>query len=620
MFRQPQSLHILSLLNLLSATSRAFQVQCPSPAPVGQSTECKWIRTSGDGSSFGLLLREITQDHGGTLVSTIRNTGQGSGTFEVTYPDTGQYLLEVVRNLDGVSSNEVPQVLASSQTITAVSNQNSGNDQDSKKSNGSTSKSASVTPGRSQSTTVSGDASDGNSGNEQINDGSNADGSVAIAPATRKQRATTHSRVPAASSTQGITASSSLSVTTSSAQSLTSSASISQSTTTVNSSDASVSSPLSLDASHSFSLPSSTPSISSAASSPSNSNLPLVFGLSFGLLFLLIAILLFLLGIARSRRRRATSVFYQEKMENNTDLSFSDEKLESGGNIDDVQVPSQRSRITISVGEVSRPDSPSSYSYRTSRTGSVDPRIAALWQNARSRISGLTTSTEISMILSASGTESGVTRVVDVSSNADTNSSSNRQSTLSFGAPSSMSEPEVLYTTAPAAQAARLGEALGVGWDKPAPRKQVMIKETLAPWFRFPPRPPPHASLPQTVNTASWNSNLWVAAHSNNTTVSSVTGTDSVVFPTVQRSHLSVPQDATLGADDESYRSLASVPIVSLNSHDASNPRLATSQYQAEASSTWTLAGTRSSSGSAPPVPDLFSYSSHASHGRTDEY
>ncbi|KAF5344414.1 hypothetical protein D9758_015471 [Tetrapyrgos nigripes] len=469
-------LYIWSSLLRLQAV-HAFQVQCPSPARVNEPTECKWIRTNGDPLTFGLLLRNNTQDHGGDLVDIVQGSNDDSRTFNVTFPDAGQYLLEVVSNTEPVASDAVPQVLASSSTIEAVAiSSGSGSNQDSSSSSIST-ESTTSSRGRRQSSTSS-------------------------IPIT-----TSPSASPAATITTSLSFTAINSLTTSVDDGQSTNTQESSTSVSISSSDQS-SSPDQVLVTTAFpptsTIPASTTQALSDTSTQSKSRLPLILGLAFGLLAILLGLLLLFFCYSRNRRRRreATQTFCQEKLGNRSiALSAEDDVSFSIGG----PTPNFQYQFGSGIGAQTGPGSPTSvYSYDSSRqSGYLDPKLAELWQMATTksnRASGITKrSTQLSMMIRGTTTLAAPRKAFDIvppasaHSKASSLSSTSRLSVLS--APSSMSEPEVLYSTLPTqtGKSEILAKTLGVGWDqsnsRSIPRKQDLKKE-LAPGFMFPRRPP----------------------------------------------------------------------------------------------------------------------------------
>ncbi|THV05867.1 hypothetical protein K435DRAFT_62137 [Dendrothele bispora CBS 962.96] len=584
--------HIL-LYNLLPSPSLrpvpgafAFQVQCPTSVQTGQAVQCTWIRTSGDGSSFGLLLRETTQDHGGTLVTTVENTSQDQGSFQVTFPDATQYLLEVVKNLEPVPSDQVPQILASSSTITAKSNtqqqpspadptsDSGGNSSNSNGQSQQTSTSSSVrTPGN---LFPSPSPSSGDVGSSSTGDNSEGSGTS-----------------PAPSS------------------------------------------PLSTQSSSSPGSPlQPTSSITPGGSSSSSSNkLALIIGLTLGLLTFVLLLLALLIFLLRRRRRYATTVFYREKMGGRR-LVFSSgspeggyggafasgvgagvggagamvvEKLPSSdaynsnrkdvlsvpagrgarsNNNNDNDPPPGSNRHSAAANRPTSQDvidltaagvisgyaySISEYSDRTSRTGSLDSKIAELWRNARVAINGLTRArsrrstsrrtiqsgysgyygdgnirvdgsdgTSISRSGSGSGSDDNDDDI-NKSGTSGTNFSfhvTQPSPTNGFSSSLSSSEPSVFYTAVPKPQQPQpqssqpvrdtvldtntgtgtdTGELVGgnmgsgIGFVKADSSKTGVVTtlmDRLTPWFHFPTfSRPPPQAGIPTSTVPSWHSN-----------------------------------------------------------------------------------------------------------------
>ncbi|KAK7442530.1 hypothetical protein VKT23_016128 [Stygiomarasmius scandens] len=687
-------------LYLLTATS-AFQVQCPTSVQAGQATQCNWIRTSGDGSSFGLLLREITQDHGGTLVTTVKNTNQDQGTFQVTFPDPSQYLLEVVRNLEPVPSNEVPQILASSSTITAKS---AGQGSTTGSGSGSSGSSGSGSGSQSDTSSAGGGTPDTTSSSRTSTSSSPAPPPPSPPSATSTAETQTDeepSNTAAPSTSEN--SSQTQATTTSDTQSLSSSSVRtpgnlfpSPSATATSADDTSGDSgngdtSLAAGAGSSTS-PSTTntpfppfpyPSTNGSGATKSSSKLALIIGLTLGLLTFVLLLLALLFFLIRLRRRRATTIFYREKMGGRR-LIFSNGSPEGGyggafasgvgagvggagalvveksetyrnnpstsGTTDPGPSGNRRSSVvgsrvidaTAAGAIAGYAYSVSEYSDRTSRTGSLDSKIAELWRNARGAINGLTRSRSRRTIQSGySGYGDGNIRVDGNISDSNSNSTGTNF-TFHVSEPSS-SEPSVFYTAVPKPRPPSENEPVGqdmgsgIGWLKPEPPKPVTLKERLSPWFNFPFRPPPQAELP-TSTIPSWHSNMSGTGTAQESEIVAKPNANTVAFPapapggtssSSTGGGLAIPASSHSGEGTseeafgsyESYVSLLGLPAVSSSQNHEPPVR----QQPTPESFTWgsVRSSTTSSTVSYPPVSHgvmTTTFESRTSHGRSDEY
>ncbi|KAL0569117.1 hypothetical protein V5O48_012853 [Marasmius crinis-equi] len=111
---------VLFLLPLVAS----FALTVPGQVIVGKPAQVQWIRHNGDPSSFSLLLRRNDQDHGGTLITTIRSTPDSQGSAQFTVDQATSYLIEIVLDLTPVADDQVPIVRATSSTIIAVQDSN----------------------------------------------------------------------------------------------------------------------------------------------------------------------------------------------------------------------------------------------------------------------------------------------------------------------------------------------------------------------------------------------------------------------------------------------------------------------------------------------------------------
>ncbi|THU88345.1 hypothetical protein K435DRAFT_866362 [Dendrothele bispora CBS 962.96] len=400
--------------------SEAFQVNCPSTVNVGQQVDCTWIRNNGDDSSFGLLLHATSQDQSGTVVQTIRNTNQEQATFPVTFDHADQFLIEVVPP----DTTQRTNIKASSSTITAVSSgsagsgsgnsastsSSTGND-DNTNTNGNVA--ATSTTQATQGSTVT-STSSANGGGTQ-NTGVPFNPGVIKVPAfsTSNTPASTDSSLPTSSPSTDATSSNPTGTTVTATQSISLLSTLTLTPTSL--------------ASSSIINPSQPSTLPQPSSDSSKSKLPLIMGLVFGILALVLVVLSLLYTYSRSKRRKETSEFWNEKMVRNgrgRGLTFDvvspfgtirgggggggggaeGDMVEKGGvgiNVDvGVGASAALASLTPAAGgsgggggggrqRDSDARSASVYSYRSSRYGSLDPKVAMLWQNARDRVSGL---------------------------------------------------------------------------------------------------------------------------------------------------------------------------------------------------------------------------------------
>ncbi|KAK7468262.1 hypothetical protein VKT23_002771 [Stygiomarasmius scandens] len=387
--------------------SSAFQINCPSTANVGEQVDCTWIRNNGDDSSFGLLLHPTSQDQTGTVVQTIRDTTQDQATFPVTFDHPDQFIIEVVPP----DTDRRTNIKASSSTINAVSSGNSGSGTSSStisndgntntvSNNGAATSTTSAVP----SSTSSADANTQTSQVGVFNPGfpviklpeTDSSSSPQPTPAAFVPSSGASGAIPVSAATNPATVTATQSF---------------LSTLTLNPAG-----PTSINPSQ----PSSFPQPSSDSK---GSKLPLIMGLTFGILAFLLVILSLLYTYSRSRRRKQTSMFWNEKMvrngrgrglvfdvvspfgtlkggkgENGAEVSDMVEKGGAQGVGTNVNVGTGASAalaaLSSTAGGQRESDirSVSEYSYRTSRSESLDPKIAMLWQNARERVSGLSRS------------------------------------------------------------------------------------------------------------------------------------------------------------------------------------------------------------------------------------
>jgi hypothetical protein len=151
-------------------------------------------------------------------------------------------------------------------------------------------------------------------------------------------------------------------------------------------------------------IPSGSSPITLLNSDGSSPHSPLILALTFGCLILFIDLLL-LFFLIRARKR-SNRVSFQQKMEKLPDTpnvldKNADQTDRTAYNNEIPQVVdkdlhqrldgpslSYERNSNFQPGSVST--TASEYSYRSSRPGSFDPKVAALWQNARDRIRSLT--------------------------------------------------------------------------------------------------------------------------------------------------------------------------------------------------------------------------------------